>query len=188
MTIKRSFVFALVVTLAMQTLDIVAHFLTGHAVHLGYIAVKMAVIFYTLFLYTAWMGTGRKHAILSGLTGTVIFDFYYRFAHPTLDRTVFVLDEKSITWIIAHLIFLLIPYFLTLWLMEKETAHSNCPTLTKNRLTFIIFATLIITTVFVFPKDGIIGGLSYNDHIFVGTIAFITSVVGFYKLVKNLHI
>ena len=182
---KRSFVFALVITLAMQTLDIVAHLLTGHAVHFGYIAVKMAVIFYALFLYTTWMGIGMKHAILGGLTGTVIFDFYYRFAHPTLDRTVFTLDEKSIIWILSHFVFLLIPYFLTLWLLEKEVVLTSHPTLTNNRLTFITFAALIITAVFIFPKDGIIRGLTYNDHIFVGTIAFITSVVGLYKLIKN---
>ncbi len=149
MSWKKVLAFAVVVTLASQTLDILVHLLTNVAVHFGYVATKMAVIGFTLFFFSYWVGINKKMGIISSLVAAVMFYIYYRFAEPTLDRTVFVLDED--TWfILIHFAVILIPYWLTLKYIFTEASTLGIE-MEKNRLYTIIFFGLLLGAAFTFP-------------------------------------
>lgn len=119
MNVKNSLVFAVVVTLAGMTIDISAHLLTNTAVHFPYIATKFLVVAFTLLLFTLWIGADYKQGIVAVLLAVYLFYIYYRFTEPTLDRTVFTLDEHVI-WTLFHWVAVYTSYALILYLIKNE--------------------------------------------------------------------
>lgn len=203
MPFKKVLAFAFLITLAMQTLDIIGHLtpivwngelIKGEtAVHLPYIAVKMTVIFFSLLAFTYFLGASKKKAWLGAFTATAIFDIYYRFAEATLDRTVYTLDEKRISWIVFHAICILVPYWLiTKFLLEKQVWDGVMyPNIAKarTRLTAISLISLVGAGLFLLPtksylkaNDLISREFTFDDHIMTGTLFFIVAVHTFYKL------
>ena len=89
----QSFLFSFLVTAATNALDMTYHIAVGTAVHLHYVAIKFTVLFLTIFLVDLWVGRETKDAVFSSIAGPLVFYFYYVRATPTLDRSVFVLDE-----------------------------------------------------------------------------------------------
>lgn len=59
-----------------------------------------------------------------------------------------------------------------------------------NKKKFLIIAVLglVLGSLFLFPtkkflkENNLLLGLRYNDHVLVGTLAFILSIIAFYKL------
>src|SRR3989344_1889634 len=121
---KQVLAFSLIVTLAMNGFDMLFHLLEDTAVHLGYVAVKFTVIFLTVFLIVHIMGRGKEQGIVTSITGPAIFYVYYRYASPTLDRTLFKLDE-NVTYLFLHAAFLGIAYYLTHSLSQREGTMSQ---------------------------------------------------------------
>ncbi len=193
MSTIKAFAFALVVGLAAQAIDIMFHmsgeslFGVDIAVHLPYVLVKLTIITWTLFLFSRWVGVNRDDGITASFAASVMFDIYYNYAEPTLDRTVFTLDEAAI-FIIVHFFCIVIPYLLIWkWLMNApvmgEGALTNDAPLYK-----VIPIGIVIGSIFLFPTKNFLKaynltlGLSYNDHVLIGALAFIMVVVALYKL------
>ncbi len=199
MSWSKSIAFAFLVTLAAMALDMMFH-LSGEslfgvniAVHLPYVLVKTAIVFWTLLWFTRWMGANRNDGILASLMASVMFDIYYNYAEPTLDRTVFTLDEAA-TFIIVHFFCIVIPYLIT-WkfLMQKsatgaaldEAAPANA---NEQGLYKVIGSMIIVGAIFLFPTKKFLRaydlylGMTYNDHVLIGALAFILVVVALYKL------
>ncbi len=184
MNYKKALAFAFIVTLSSQTLDIMIHLADGVAVHLPYISVKSLVIFWTLFWFSKWTGINLSHGVIASFLASFFFYLYYRFAEPTLDRTIFVLDEASF-FIIIHFLCIVIPYLITWkWLLQKD--NSNFPT--SPFLNWIIGFGSLVSLLFLGPNraffkanPSLLLGLSYNDHILIGTLALILVVGAIYK-------
>lgn len=118
MRFGRALSTAIVVTLAAQTLDILAHLATNVTIHIPYILAKTTVISATLLVFNWWVGMHWRHGIVSVFAATTIFYLYYVFTEPTLDRTVFTLDEQ-VVWIFIHFAAVYAPYLLTLTFLRK---------------------------------------------------------------------
>ncbi|HSU72423.1 MAG TPA: hypothetical protein VLJ21_01075 [Candidatus Binatia bacterium] len=127
----RSLAFAIVVTLAMNALDMLYHVATNTAVHLHYVAVKATVIFATVLLIAVIVGRGRTPGIVTSILGPVAFYIYYTVATPTLDRSLFTLDE-AVWYVVVHAIALGIAY----WLMQSQIVKN------KERLPFAVLVSL----------------------------------------------
>jgi hypothetical protein len=108
----QAVVFGLIVTLAMNALDMLYHISTDTTVHLNYVAVKFTVIFTTTFLIALVIGRGKVPGIVNTLLGPSMFYIYYSVATPTLDRSIFTLDE-NVWYIVVHTIALGVIYWLT---------------------------------------------------------------------------
>lgn len=115
-----AFVFGIVVTLAMNALDMLYHVATDTAVHLNYVAVKFTIIFATVFLIALVIGRGRTPGIVTSILGPVAFYFYYSVASPTLDRSMFTIDE-AVWYVVVHVIALAIAY----WLAQSSIAKDK---------------------------------------------------------------
>jgi hypothetical protein len=102
--------FSLVVTIVMNGLDMMYHLNSGVAVHLNYVAVKIAVILLTVWMITEYVGKGTQEGIVASLIGPFMFYLYYVFAGPTLNRQEFTLDEQF-WFIFLHVLCMLIAYF-----------------------------------------------------------------------------
>ncbi|MBS3147409.1 hypothetical protein J4219_00830 [Candidatus Woesearchaeota archaeon] len=113
--------FSLIVTFLMNSLDVIYHLLTHTAVHLNYVAVKFTVIFLVVYLVSRHVGIGLQEGIVSALAGPMIFYMYYVAATPTLDRTLFVLDE-NVGYVLVHSAALFIAYWFMLVHVLKEPA------------------------------------------------------------------
>ncbi len=111
--------FAVLVTLAMNALDMVYHIFTDTAVHLGYVAVKFTVIFLVVFLVDWLVGRSWKDVAFGSIAGPFIFFLYYRVATPTLNRSVFVLDE-AVWYVLIHTIALFVAYWLACWGVHRR--------------------------------------------------------------------
>ncbi len=102
----------------------VFHLIEGTAVHLGYVAVKLTIIFTTIFLTTWLIGRGKQEGIFACLIGPIAFYIYYLFATPTLNRAVFKIDEQF-WYAFLHMIFFGIAYFLTQVMIVKKKYGKN---------------------------------------------------------------
>jgi len=116
--VLRSFLFAVLVTLAMNALDMTYHVLTDTAVHLGYVAVKFTVIFLTVFLIDWLVGRSWKDQVFGSIAGPAIFFVYYLVATPTLDRSQFVIDE-AIWYVAVHAVALGLSYWLASTVVKR---------------------------------------------------------------------
>ncbi len=102
--------FSIAVTAAMNALDMVYHLATGWAVHLNYVAIKLTVIFLTVWMITQFIGIGKEEGIVAGIFGPIVFYIYYVFAGATLNREIFRIDEQF-WFIFLHITLMLIAYF-----------------------------------------------------------------------------
>ena len=105
-----NFLFSVAVTLAMNALDMTFHLSTGWVVHLNYVAVKLTVIFLSVWLITQFIGIGKEEGIVASIIGPLVFYLYYVYANPTLDRAVFKIDEQF-WFFFLHAGLMLISYF-----------------------------------------------------------------------------
>ncbi len=94
----------------MNLLDIIFHYFTNTAVHLGYVAVKLTIIFISVYLIAQFIGITKREGIITSIFNPFMFYLYYLFAYPTLDRNIFRLDDQFY-FFFAHFIMLLITYF-----------------------------------------------------------------------------
>ncbi len=199
MSYKKSFAFAFIVTMVAMALDIMFHmagvslFGVDIAVHLPYVLVKAAVVLWTLFWFSRWMGVNRNDGVLASLMAAVMFDIYYNYAEPTLDRTIFTLDEAAI-FIFAHFVFIAIPYLIT-WkfLMQKSTTGAALDeaapaNVEEQSLYKVIGSMIIVGAIFLFPTKSFLRtydlylGMTYNDHVLIGALAFILVIIALYKI------
>ncbi|MBI4147728.1 hypothetical protein HY490_00385 [Candidatus Woesearchaeota archaeon] len=104
--------FSLLVTVAMNSLDMIYHLATDTAVHLGYVTVKFVVIFLVVLLIALLAGIGLEEGIVTMVGGPSIFYIYYTYATPTLDRSKWVLDE-NFGYVFVHAAALFLVYWLT---------------------------------------------------------------------------
>ena len=102
--------FSIAVTIVMNALDMVYHLATGWAVHLNYIAIKLTVIFLTVWMITQFIGIGKEEGIVASIFGPFIFYIYYVFAGATLNREIFKIDEQF-WFFFLHAALMLIAYF-----------------------------------------------------------------------------
>lgn len=102
--------FSIIVTAVMNALDMVYHLATGWAVHLNYVAIKITVIFLTVWMITQFIGKGIEEGIVASVFGPLVFYLYYVFAGATLNREIFKLDEQF-WFIFLHISLMLIAYF-----------------------------------------------------------------------------
>ncbi|MBI4016177.1 MAG: hypothetical protein HY363_00615 [Candidatus Aenigmarchaeota archaeon] len=125
LTWQYTLFFSLLVTIGMNSLDMMYHLATDTAVHLNYVAVKFTIIFLVVFLIAHLVGIGLEEGIVSSIGGPVIFYIYYTFATPTLDRSVFTLDE-AVWYIVVHALALFIVYWLALnHVLKVKQAPAN---------------------------------------------------------------
>ncbi len=101
MKLAKAFSLALVVALAAECIDLIFHFLLGAEVHLPYVAIKITVIAFTFFFLTYRAGISHRDGIAGAVIASLLFYVYYRFSEPTLDRTIFKLDEDTL-FILIH--------------------------------------------------------------------------------------
>ncbi len=176
-----------VVTMSAMALDMMFHMASGVAVHLPYVLVKVAVVWFTLILAYWLVGWRKWDGILWSLGASVLFDVYYNFAEPTLDRTVFTLDEAAL-FIIVHFFCIVIP-FLALYIYGMDGLSLSGKKISAGGLYKIIGAGVIFGSLGLLPSkaflksSGLLLGLSYNDHVLIGTLAFIVALVAGYKLI-----
>lgn len=187
MNLKKALALSFVVTMCAMALDMMFHMATGVAVHLPYVLVKVAVVWFTLFLVYLWLGWRKWDGIIWSLGASVLFDVYYNFAEPTLDRTVFTLDEAAF-FIIIHFFCIAIPFFI-LYKYGMDGLNLSGIQMAEGKLYQIIGAGALVGALGLFPSkvflktNGLLLGLSYNDHVLVGTIAAIAALVAAYKLI-----
>jgi hypothetical protein len=185
MTLKKAFAFSFVVTMAAMALDMMFHMATGVAVHLPYVLVKVAVVGATLLMASYWIGINKRDGLVWSLGASVLFDVYYNFAEPTLDRTVFTLDEAAL-YIVVHFFCIVIPYLL----IQRYVLILDAPgaALSRGAMRNIIVGGVVLGALGLLPSkaflkaNGLLLGLSYNDHVLIGTLAVIAALVAGYKL------
>lgn len=94
----------------MNALDMTYHLATGWAVHLNYVAIKLTVIFLSVWMITQFIGIGKEEGIVASIFGPFIFYIYYVFAGATLNREIFKIDEQF-WFFFLHAGLMLIAYF-----------------------------------------------------------------------------
>ncbi len=117
------FFFSIIVTAAMNAIDMIYHLATGWAVHLNYVAVKLTIIFLSVWMITQFIGIGKEEGITAGFLGPFMFYIYYLFANATLNREIFRIDEQF-WFFFLHFAFMLTAYFAALTLL-KSKKHWN---------------------------------------------------------------
>jgi len=120
MRVAKALAFAVVVALAAQAIDIFFHFILGVTVHLPYISVKSFVIAFTLFWFSYWTGVKWDRGLIATITAAILFYIYYRYTEPTLDRTIFKIDE-DFGFVFIHMFAIYLPYFLTWKFLLKKS-------------------------------------------------------------------
>ena len=113
--------FSIAVTIVMNALDMVYHLATGWAVHLNYAAIKLTVIFLSVWMITQFIGIGREEGIVASIFGPFMFYIYYVFAGATLNREIFRIDEQF-WFVFLHITLMLIAYFAA-WSFAKGKSH-----------------------------------------------------------------
>lgn len=200
MTKTKASAFAFVVTMAAMAIDMMVHmsgeplFGVDIAVHLPYVLVKTTIVLWTLFWFSRWVGVNGRDGIVASFMSSVLFDIYYNYAEPTLDRTIFTLDEAA-TFIVIHFFCIVIPYLiLWKWLMVKSENGAAVDAgysgdVDEQFLYKITGAGIIVGSIFLFPTKHLLKvynlfvGLTYNDHVLIGSLAFILVIVALYKIV-----
>lgn len=117
-----NFLFSVAVTAVMNALDMVYHLATGWAVHLNYVAIKLTVIFLSVWMITHFIGKGKEEGIVASILGPLVFYIYYVFAGATLNREIFKIDEQF-WFFFLHFALMLIAYFAA-WTFVKSKQHS----------------------------------------------------------------
>jgi len=117
-----NFLFSVAVTAVMNALDMTYHLATGWAVHLNYVAIKLTVIFLTVWMITQFIGKGTEEGIVAGIFGPFIFYIYYVFAGATLNREIFKIDEQF-WFFFLHMALMLIAYFAA-WNFVRSKNHN----------------------------------------------------------------
>lgn len=112
----KTFFFCVIVTLVLNAIDMSFHYAAGTAVHLNYVAVKMTIIFLSVYLISQFVGISTRDGIVASLFGPFMFWLYYYFAYPTLDRAVFWLDEQFY-FMFIHIAMMFAAYFSSYWWM-----------------------------------------------------------------------
>jgi len=130
----KVFLFSLIVALSMNALDMFFHYATNTAVHISYVAVKLTIIFLSIFLISQFIGISKRDGIVGSIFGPFIFWLYYIYAYPTLDRNIFRLDEQFY-YLFPHVAMMFIAYFSLYWFITKESL---------KRLYFLISSTLTL--------------------------------------------
>ncbi len=113
--------FSAVVTAVMNGIDMTYHLATGWAVHLNYVAIKITIIFLTVWMITQFIGKGVEEGLVSSLFAPFIFYIYYVFAGATLNRAVFKIDEQFWFYFL-HVACMLIAYFAA-WYFVSSKKH-----------------------------------------------------------------
>jgi hypothetical protein len=192
MDYKKALAFAFVITLASQTLDIMIHLADGVAVHLPYIAVKSTVIFWTLFWFSKWAGINWGRGTVASFLASFFFYIYYRLAEPTLDRTIFILDEAFV-FMFVHFLCIFFPYLITWkWLLHKNNLDfamaDSWQDVSAKTLYWVLSLGSVVGLLFLVPNrtffkvnPNFLLGLNYNDHILIGTLALILVIASLYK-------
>jgi len=121
----KTLLFSLIVSLSLNAIDMFFHYLTNTAVHLGYVAVKLTIIFLSVYLIAQFININNKEGIITSIFGPFMFYLYYLFAYPTLDRTVFRLDEQFY-FLFAHIIMMFVAYFSAYWFIVKQNLKKIC--------------------------------------------------------------
>lgn len=104
----------------MNALDMVYHLATGWAVHLNYVAIKLTVILFTVWMITQFIGIGKEEGVVASVIGPFMFYVYYVFAGATLNRTIFKIDEQF-WFFFLHLSLMLIAYFSLLNFIQSKS-------------------------------------------------------------------
>ncbi|MBI4140115.1 hypothetical protein HY483_04090 [Candidatus Woesearchaeota archaeon] len=104
------FLFAIAVTAVMNALDMIYHLATGWAVHLNYVAIKITVIFLSVWMITQFIGIGKQEGVVASIFSPFMFYIYYVFAGATLNRDVFKIDEQF-WFFFLHAVLMGIAYF-----------------------------------------------------------------------------
>lgn len=116
----KIFLFSVIVTLVMNALDMSFHYGAGTAVHLNYVAIKLTIIFFSVYLISQSVGISTRDGIVASLFGPFMFWLYYVFAYPTLDREVYWIDEQFY-FMFIHITMMFVAYFSSYWLMTKKS-------------------------------------------------------------------
>jgi len=183
----KALAIALVVGLAAECIDLIFHFLLGAEVHLPYLAIKVTVIAFTFFFVTYWIGVSHRDGIAGAAIASLLFYVYYRFAEPTLDRTLFKLDEDTL-FILIHFLAIWFVYWLT-WRFIMNELVATGRRLTTRALAIVAVVSTIIGVLFLLPTgeflktNNLMLGLSLNDHVLIGTLGFTLAVIGVYNLI-----
>ena len=188
--IFRTFIFSFFASLIAVAIDAFYHLATETTVHINYVAVKFVIIFAAVFLVAYWSGKRIVDIIFASISGPVIFYVYYIFAYPTLDRSIFKIDE-NFGYIFVHIFAMLISYFIVFKILNKKYLGKNSIKIQKTKfaLLFVIFG--IIGSIYTFiPYKTIndvfsIGlGLRHNTHVLIGAIALIVAIASLYKVIR----
>ena len=111
--------FSIIVTAAMNATDMAYHLLTGWVVHLNYVAVKLTIIFLSVWMITHFIGIGKEEGIAASVLGPFMFYIYYLFANATLNREFFRIDEQF-WFFFLHFAFMLAAYFGALMFLNSK--------------------------------------------------------------------
>lgn len=114
------FLFSALVTAMMNSLDMIFHLFEGTAVHLNYVAIKITIIFLTVFLTALVVGLGRSEGLFTSILGPVIFFIYYRVASSTLNRELFRLDEQ-LWYVFPHVLALGFSYWMAYDVLARKS-------------------------------------------------------------------
>lgn len=184
----KVFLFSFIVALLMNLLDIIFHYFTNTAVHLGYVAVKLTIIFISVYLIAQFIGINKREGIITSIFSPFMFYLYYLFAYPTLDRNIFRLDDQFY-FFFAHFLMLIIAYFLVYSLFKKYTSFDRSEKI--NNSLFIGIPTLVFGVIFHFIPNNTLRaynltlGLEHNSHVIIGSILLIIAFVCFYGIIVN---
>ncbi len=121
----KTFLFSLIVALSLNAIDMFFHYLTNTTVHLGYVSVKLTIIFLSVYLIAQFIGINKKEGIITSIFGPFMFYLYYLFAYPTLNRAIFRIDDQFY-FMFAHMIMMLVSYFSAYWWIVKQNLRKLC--------------------------------------------------------------
>ncbi len=137
----------------MNAIDMIYHLATSWAVHLNYVAVKITIIFLSVYLITELVGKKKEQGIVVSILGPFMFYLYYLFANPTIDRAVFTLDEQF-WFFFLHVGFMFIAYFMLWYLIQKKQGMWNSlGTLLLSTMAFDLLFLMVMWRVQGIPED-----------------------------------
>ncbi|MBS3138785.1 hypothetical protein J4207_03710 [Candidatus Woesearchaeota archaeon] len=143
--------FAVLLTLVMNGLDITYHLATDWAVHINYVAVKLTVVFLATFLIVQFSGKVTEQGIVTSIIGPFMFYLYYLSANPTINRELFKIDEQF-WFFFLHFAFMMIAYFSAQQLFQATGWRKNTG--------FVILTTvgaLALDAIFVMARLKVLG-------------------------------
>ncbi len=108
----------------MNSLDMLFHLFEGTAVHLNYVAIKLTIIFSSVFLTSLLVGMGKTEGIFASVLGPTTFYIYYKFVFSTLNRQLFRIDDQF-WYVFLHIIFFGFSYWLAYYILIKKNYSKN---------------------------------------------------------------